>query len=607
MPFGARPEGGGGIRFSLWAPGLDAVVLELGLEPEASAYPMAKEATGFHSLAVPRARAGDLYRFLLPNGLRVPDPASRFNPKDVHGPSEVIDPNRYSWQNTSWKGRPWEESILYELHVGAFTLEGTFAAAKKRLPELVDLGVTVVELMPVADFPGRRNWGYDGVLPFAPDASYGTPDDLKALVDAAHGLGLAMMLDVVYNHFGPEGNYLHAYCPEFFNPAHPTPWGSAINFDGPDSSTVRSFFVHNALYWVEEFRFDGLRLDAIHAIRDDSARPIVREIQEALQRGPGLERHVHLAFENDANQASLLDVDGAGANRTRTAQWNDDFHHAAHVLIAGETDGYYEDYAAAPLESFGRALAEGFVYQGQASPFRNGQPRGEASAHLPSSAFISFLQTHDQVGNRAFGERVNTLGDPGILRAARTCLLLSPHIPMFFMGEEYLATTPFLFFCDFGPELADAVARGRREEFKRFAAFSDEAARARIPNPSDASTFMASKLRWAERADLPRAACLAEIRDLLSIRKRLVTPHLPAQKGAGQFQCDRGLLRVHWRLGAAHLHLLANFGDDLEGGVAVPPGTVIHATCDEGESVRGGWPRLVRGAVIFTIEEPADG
>lgn len=605
MPFGARAAAGGGIRFSLWAPGLDRVTLELGVEPEKSPHPMEKEASGLHSVTVPRAKAGDLYRFLLPNGLRVPDPASRFNPRDVHGPSQVIDPNAYSWRNPSWKGRPWEETVLYELHVGAFTPEGTFAAAKERLPELAHLGITVVELMPVADFPGLRNWGYDGVLPFAPDASYGTPDDLKALVDAAHGLGLAMMLDVVYNHFGPEGNYLHAYCPEFFNPAHPTPWGSAINFDGPDSSTVRSFFVHNALYWVEEFRFDGLRLDAIHAIRDDSARPIVREIQEALQGGPGLERHVHLALENDANQSSLLDVGRAGASRTRTAQWNDDFHHAAHVLITGETDGYYEDYAAAPLESFGRALAEGFVYQGQASPFRNGEPRGEPTTHLPSTAFISFLQTHDQVGNRAFGERLHTLADPVLLRAARTCLLLSPHIPMIFMGEEFLAATPFQFFCDFGPDLADAVARGRREEFKRFAAFSDEAARARIPDPSDAATFMASKLRWAEKTDPPRAACLTEIRELLSIRTAHVTPHLRNQEGAGRFECNRGVLRVTWRLGAGRLHLVANFGDHLAPGVAVP-GTVIHAIGGEDESRVREAGGLARGAVIFTLEEPAD-
>ena len=604
MPFGARAAASGGIRFSLWAPGLDTVALELGLEPGAP-QAMEKEASGFHSVTVPRAKAGDLYRFLLPNGLRVPDPASRFNPQDVHGPSQVIDPCAYSWRNPEWRGRPWEETVLYELHVGAFTPEGTFAAAKERLPELADLGITVVELMPVADFPGLRNWGYDGVLPFAPDASYGTPDDLKALIDAAHGLGLSMMLDVVYNHFGPEGNYLHSYCPEFFNRAHPTPWGDALNFDGPASRTVRDFVVHNALYWVEEFRFDGLRLDSIHAIRDDSARPIVREIQDALQDGPGLTRHVFLALENDANQASLLQAGRAGASLA-TTQWNDDLHHAAHVLIAGETDGYYEDYAAAPLANFGRALAEGFVYQGQASAFRNGERRGEPATHLPSSAFISFLQNHDQVGNRAFGERLHTLADPVMLRAAQTCVLLSPHIPMFFMGEEFVATTPFQFFCDFGPELAGAVARGRREEFKRFAAFSDEAARARIPDPTAESTFMASKLRWAERTEPPGAEGVAEIRKLLSIRNLHVTPRLRGQEGAGQFQCDQGLLRVEWRLGNARLHLLANFGDDAISGVSIPPGTVIHTVGGESLSGGPGLRRLAKGAVLFTLEEPTD-
>jgi maltooligosyltrehalose trehalohydrolase len=606
MPFGARAAESGGIRFSLWAPGLDAVALELGLEPSET-HAMEKEASGFHSIAVPRAKAGDLYRFVLPDGLRVPDPASRFNPRDVHGPSQVIDPCAYSWRNPSWTGRPWEETVLYELHVGAFTPEGTFTAAKERLPELADLGITMIELMPVADFPGRRNWGYDGVLPFAPDASYGTPDDLKALIDAAHGLGLSMMLDVVYNHFGPEGNYLHAYCPEFFNPAHPTPWGAAINFDGPASGTVRDYFVHNALYWVEEFRFDGLRLDSIHAIRDDSARPIVREIQDALRDGPGLTRHVFLALENDANHASLLNLGRAGGGSlTRTTQWNDDLHHAAHVLIAGESDGYYEDYAAAPLENFGRALAEGFVYQGQASPFRNGEPRGEPATHLPSSAFISFLQNHDQVGNRAFGERLHTLADPALLRAARACLLLSPHIPMFFMGEEFLATTSFLFFCDFGPELADAVARGRREEFKRFAAFSDEAARARIPDPSAVSTFTASKLRWAERTEPLPASELAEIRELLAIRSRHVTPRLRSQESAGRFQCDRGLLRVEWRLGTARLRLLANFGDDPVSGVNVRQETVIQMIGTERPGSGSGPWVLAKGAVIFTLEEPID-
>eukprot|EP01032_Pedospumella_encystans_P034450 gene34450-38945_t len=311
--------------------------------------------------------------------------------------------------------------------------------------------------MPLADFPGRRGWGYDGVLPFAPDAAYGRPEALKALIDEAHGLGMMVLVDVVYNHFGPEGNYLHACCPQFFNDAHRTPWGAAINYDGPGSATVRDFFIHNALYWVEEFHADGLRMDAVHAIRDDSPVGIVQAICDALREGPGRTREVHVVLEEDRNLAHLLERDKEGRPRIATAQWNDDLHHAAHVLLTGERDGYYADYAQRPLELFARALAEGFVYQGQASVFREGETRGEPSANLPSGAFVSYLQTHDQVGNRAFGERIDALADPVLVRAARACLLLSPHTPMLFMGEEYAAATPFPYFCDFGPELAAAV------------------------------------------------------------------------------------------------------------------------------------------------------
>ncbi len=342
MPFGAAVEAGGGVRFALWAPSAGAVVLELldraaPAHTVAAALPLQRAADGWHTLHVAQAGAGDRYRFRVAHGLAVPDPASRCNPDDVHAASAVVDPRAYRWRDRAWRGRPWREAVIYELHVGTFSAEGTFAAAAARLPALAELGITAIELMPVADFPGRRNWGYDGVLPFAPDAAYGTPDELKALVDSAHGLGLMVFVDVVYNHFGPDGNYLHAYCPEFFNPARATPWGAAINFDGDRARTVRDFFVHNALYWVEEFHVDGLRMDAIHAIRDDSAAPIVREICAALRDGPGRARQVHVVVENDANEAALLGRDRVGVPAAATAQWNDDFHHAAHVLLTGET------------------------------------------------------------------------------------------------------------------------------------------------------------------------------------------------------------------------------------------------------------------------------
>ena len=610
MPFGASVLDSGGVRFALWAPGVDQVVLEHGPDDAVASHPMTRNEGGWHLLVAPGARAGDRYRYRLPGGLRVPDPASRFNPGDVHGKSQVIDPSAYSWRHGAWRGRPWEEAVIYELHVGAFTPDGTFAAAEHRLTELAELGITAVELMPVADFPGRRNWGYDGVLLFAPDASYGTPDELKALVDTAHGLGLMMLLDVVYNHFGPEGNYLHAYCPEFFNSAHKTPWGASINYDGAASRTVRDFFVHNALYWVDEFHFDGLRLDSIHAIRDNSERHIVGEICDALRAGPGRERLVHVVLENDANQPSFLERDEKGVPLAGAAQWNDDLHHAAHVVVTGETDGYYADYVDAPVAQFGRALAQGFIYQGQPSGFRDGAPRGEPSAHLPLAAFISFLQTHDQVGNRAFGERIHGLGDPALLRAAYACVLLSPHTPMLFMGEEFAAATPFLFFCDFGPELAEAVSRGRREEFGRFAAFADQTARARIPDPNALSTFLASKLRWEDRDTPPHNAWLAETRRLLASRRRILAPLLSGEPSAGRFQCAGETLRVEWMLGNAkgrgprpRLNLLAYFGARPIAGVVPPPGEMVHSAGIESDGA--GLLRLLRGAVHLTLEEAA--
>ncbi|GAA4351738.1 malto-oligosyltrehalose trehalohydrolase [Variovorax defluvii] len=608
-PFGATVlPSPGGVHFALWAPTAPQVVLEHGPTP----HPMLRNEEGWHHLTLPEAAPGDPYRFRLPDGLRIPDPASRYNPDDVHGPSVVIDPRQYDWQHDTWRGRPWEEAVIYELHVGCFTPEGTFSAAAKRLQDLASLGITAIELMPLADFPGQRNWGYDGVLQFAPDASYGTPDDLKALIDTAHGLGLMVLIDVVYNHFGPEGNYLHAACPPFFNPAHQTPWGAAIHYDGAQARTVRDFFVHNALYWVEEFRFDGLRMDAIHAIRDDSPTHIAVEVCHALRDGPGRERHVHVVLENDANQASLLARDAQGRPAAATAQWNDDLHHAVHVLATGETDGYYIDYTDDPVAQFGRALAQGFIYQGQPSPFRAGEARGEDASRLPLGAFVSYLQTHDQVGNRAFGERIHAIGDIALVRAAWACLLLSPHVPMLFMGDEFEASTPFLYFCDFGPELSRAVSEGRRAEFGRFKAFADEAARARIPDPNAASTFEASKLRWDEWDDPLHAAWRVQVGEMLALRQRRLAPLLAGQRGAGRFETTRdGLLRVEWTLAdttrgedGARLHLLAHFGEGPVEGIGAPPGEVLYATAVDRDGSQNGLLRAARGGVFVTLQEP---
>ncbi|SFP37164.1 malto-oligosyltrehalose trehalohydrolase [Variovorax sp. 770b2] len=600
MPFGATTHAEG-VEFALWAPSAETIVLE----HRSASHPMTRDG-GWHRLTVPGAKPGDSYSYRLADGTRVPDPASRYNPGDVHGPSVVTDPERFAWTDDAWRGRPWEEAVVYELHIGTFTEEGSFNAARERLGALAELGITAIELMPLADFPGRRNWGYDGVLQFAPDASYGTPDELKALVDTAHSLGLMVLLDVVYNHFGPEGNYLHAYCPEFFNAGHRTPWGSAINFDGPGSRTVRDFFIHNALYWIEEFRFDGLRMDAIHAIHDETRPHIVREIREAIDAGPARERHVHLVLENDTNQSSMLMRDGRGLPVAGTAQWNDDLHHAVHVLATGERDGYYADYADDPVCRFALALAEGFIYQGQPSAFRHGEARGEPSARLPPQAFVSFLQTHDQVGNRAFGERIHALGDPVLVRAAMACLLLSPHVPMLFMGDEFAASTPFQYFCDFGPDLAAAVSEGRRSEFGGFAAFKDEAARARIPDPNAEATFLASKLRWRERGTRAHFSRLSEVQQLLALRHRHIVPHLAGMAGAGIYRCENDMLRVQWDLepeaeGASpmRLHMLAHFGAAPAEGVQMPPGEVIYSDGAPADEDAG---RLARGAVHVTLE-----
>jgi maltooligosyltrehalose trehalohydrolase len=614
MPFGAEllPDGGG-TRFRLWAPGATRVELELtgaggaGVRRERpSRYPLEAAPGGWHGAVVREAHAGARYKFVVHsrNGEQtsVPDPASRSNPEGVHGPSAVVDPHSYAWRESSWRGLPWEAAIIYELHVGTFSRSGTFAAAARALPELAALGVTALQLMPLAAFPGARNWGYDGVLAFAPAACYGTPDELKALIDTAHSLGLMVLLDVVYNHFGPDGNYLHVYCPEFFNAAHRTPWGAAINFDGESSGPVRDFFVHNALYWFEEYRFDGLRLDAVHAIRDATEPDIVCEIARAVRDGPGSGRHVHIALENNRNESRYLERDALGRPIFATAQWDDDVHHALHAVITGEADGYYADYAAAPLGHLGRALTEGFSYQGEHSAFR-GRARGEPSKHLPPAAFVGFLQNHDMVGNRAFGDRIQSFADRRLLTAAYACLLLTPQVPMLFMGEEFAASTPFLFFCDFGAELGRAVAEGRRRDFKRFGAFARDAGGAAIPDPGSAQTFEASKLRWEERAQAPHAQRLALVRELLALRRRRLTPHLE-HVGHGRFRTEGPVLHLEWTLGAGALwRVLAHFGRNCAVASALPPGDIVFASGVHEEAAAS--IRLDVGAVLVAYSAEA--
>jgi maltooligosyltrehalose trehalohydrolase len=599
MPFGAALLPDGGTRFRLWAPG--SLRVELELHGPSERHGMKPLEDGWHEVIVATAGAGTRYQFAVCVGDRerwlVPDPASRSNPDGVHEASAVIDPYAYSWSDAEWRGRPWTEAVLYELHVGTFTAEGTFAAAQCRLGDLAALGVTALQLMPLAAFPGRRNWGYDGVLPFAPASHYGTPNELKSLIDAAHRHGLMVMLDVVYNHFGPEGNYLHVYCPEFFDLTHCTPWGAGVNFAGEKCATVRSFFLHNALFWVEEYAFDGLRLDAVHAFRDPSTPDIVHEIAGALRDGPGAQRHVHLIVENSANQAGYLARDTGGRPICATAQWNDDVHHAFHVLTTAETGGYYADYATAPLQHLGRALAEGFSYQGEHSGFRD-RVRGEPSSHLPAWSFIGFLQNHDMIGNRAFGDRIHDLADERLLSAAYACLLLTPAVPMLFMGEEFAASSPFLFFCDFAPELAKSVSSGRRREFRRFASLTDEQ---EAPDPNAPSTFEACKLRWEERGQSPHRERLALVRELLALRCRHLTPHLPQIVPGGRYDINGGLLRSEWRFGLGGCwRLLACFGAQASITTLLPGGIVYSSRA---QHVGGQQLRLEPGGVIVAHEQ----
>lgn len=561
-PFGATVEGSG-VRFRLWAPDCQQIALCLEGPNRASEYPLDRRPDGWCERFVDAVAAGDRYRYRIDGDLLVPDAASRFQPDDVHGASEIIDPNAYAWRCSGWCGRSWEEAVLYELHVGTFSSEGTFRGVADRLDLLADLGVTAIELMPVADFPGSRGWGYDGAFLYAPDARYGRPEDLKALIDAAHDRGLMVLLDVVYNHFGPEGNYLHAYAKRFFDDERHTPWGTAINFDGEDSHWVREFFIQNALFWLREYRLDGLRLDAVHAIEDRSPEHILAAIAERVHAEISEDRHVHLVLENDDNETRFL-TPAPGRNPPGyVAQWNDDCHHAFHVLLTGESEGYYVDYAEDPGGHLARCLAEGFAYQGEPSRFRDGARRGEPSAGMPPTAFVNCLQNHDQVGNRAFGERLAALTEPEALRAAVAVLLLAPSPPLLFMGEEWAAPEPFLFFCDLDDELKPAVRDGRRREFQRFSAFRDPSARARIPDPTAEETFRASVLDWRRRDDPAHQAMLEHYRRLLHLRLGEIVPRL---RGIGDHAGrivwrDGTAMAITWRLGDGSLLLLsANLG-----------------------------------------------
>jgi malto-oligosyltrehalose trehalohydrolase len=535
-----------GVTFRLWAPAAKHVELMLD-----GPHAMRSRPGGWYELAIAGAGSGTRYKFRIDGEIEVPDPASHFQPQDVSGPSEVIDHGQFAWQARDWRGRPWEDAALLELHVGTFTAGGSFRSAIERLDHVVDTGLTAIELMPLADFSGRRNWGYDGVLLYAPDSAYGRPDDLKALIDAAHLRGLMVFLDVVYNHFGPEGNYLARYASAFFEAAH-TPWGRAIDYRVPE---VRRFAVGNALHWLQHYRFDGLRLDAVQAIVETGRPPILQELSRAVgELSARSGRMIHLVLENDDNRASLLDPRTNPPQGRYRAQWNDDYHHAWHVLLTGERKGYYQDYACTPVQHLARALASGFAYQGEVSAHRGGRRRGEPSSALPPAAFVNFLQNHDQIGNRPFGDRLSTQVDEAALAAATAVTLLAPMPPLMFMGEEWGSTRPFPFFCDFHGGLADAVRKGRRAEFKSaYAEFGDD-----VPDPLLEATFRAAELDWDAR-DTPKGRRrLALVRELLAIRRKEIVPRL-AGAAFGSARGEGAVLSAHWRLSdGSALHLIAN-------------------------------------------------
>ncbi len=531
LPFGAELVAPDRTRFRVWAPSCPSVAVVF--DDGGADVPMRATGDGWFEAEAP-CGAGTRYRYrFAPNEgdvVTAGDPAARLQAGDVHDASIVVDPNAYDWRFPEWRGRPWCETVIWEAHVG---LLGGFSGVRKILPDLVRLGITAIELMPIADFAGDRNWGYDGVLPYAPDTSYGTPDELKALVDAAHEQGLMVFLDVVYNHFGPDGNYIGAYADAFFRDDVQTPWGRAIDFRRDE---VSDFFTENAVYWLDEHRFDGLRFDALHAIVPQQwLEKLAKRIVPAMKG-----RHVHLVVEHEGNAAHLI-----GPHHGFDAQWNDDSHHILHVLLTGETDGYYVDFADEPAAKLARCLSEGFIYQGQASPFKKGEPRGEPSDDLPPSAFVAFLQNHDQIGNRAFGDRLTTIADPAALEAAAALLFLCPQIPLIFMGEERGAKEPFLFFTGFpGEELAEAVRQGRRKEFANAPGFANPKARDEIPDPNAVATFERSRVTAPFEGE-----AFERTRRLLSLRFEHIVPRLEGARSLGAEAIGPKAVVARWHMG----------------------------------------------------------
>jgi maltooligosyltrehalose trehalohydrolase len=508
---GARVEHDG-VHYSVWAPLHREMTVDIRrFGGGAERLTMVKDEKGYFTVQDIRGKAGDRYSYILPDGVATPDPASRFQPEGVHGFSECVDPRTFEWRARDWKRPGWRGQSIYEIHLGTFTKEGTFAAAIDRLDHVVQLGVDAIEIMPVADFPGQRNWGYDGVALFAPARCYGSPDSFRALVDAAHERGLAVILDVVYNHLGPDGNYLSRFSNGYFHPDRHTPWGQAFHLSGPGSEPVRNFFLSNVGYWLDEFRIDGLRLDATHAIEDDSPRHLLAEMAD-IAHGRG----AFLIAEDERNSCDILGrPDGSGAGID--AAWADDFHHEVRVALTGVQESYFKSYRGT-AEELAHTLRHGWFFTGQPYPFWKGRPKGEESSHLPAKAFVYCIENHDQVGNRALGERLENLIEPAAFKAASALLCLSPYPPLIFMGQEWAASTPFLYFTDHAGELGKLVSEGRRKEFSA-AGLNEGLAPEQIPDPQAASTFEDSKLKWDEAGIAPHSTMLTVYQECLRERR----------------------------------------------------------------------------------------
>lgn len=568
--------------FRLWAPAESTLKLNI----DGRQVAMDRQDDGWFAVRLDSQPVGALYGFVLADGRRVPDPASRFQPLGVDGPSLLCGPDCFAWRQTDWCGRPWEEAVFYELHVGTFTRDGTYDAAIEHLPRLAEMGFTAIELMPIAQFPGRWGWGYDGVFHFAPHNAYGTPDDLRGFVDAAHKCGLMVFLDVVYNHFGPDGNFLPHYAPGFFHSENPTPWGSRIAFDEP---AVRSYFIGNVLHWLQEYRFDGLRLDAVDQIVDVGTPHILQEISDTVHAA-FTDRQVHLVVENPGNGGDLLVADETG-HRLFAADWNDEFHHALHVAVTGEAEGHYAPYKERPWRQVKQALAEGYLNKGKTTiGFVLPHPTS-----LPPTAFVHFLQNHDQVGNRALGDRLHASLEPKVHRLLTEILFLSPQIPLVFMGDEHLSDRPFRFFADYTGDLAADIHRNRFKEAENFGGYPAGAGPKDILDPNDWTTFTGSKLDWTN-LDVPeREKWRLFMTRLIEIRRRSVVPLLANAQGyaATMISETDTELFIDWRLNGGLLQLRANASDEpcaLGAGL----GDLVYAGCPDGErDVVPAWSTLL--------------